>query len=104
MLRLASTVLLLAVLCGCDILAASRVESAVKKALGADPRTASLKFEVACEEGGAVSITGEVDTDAELAAVKEIAAKVPGVTSVVNNCHVKEEGSGMIQDDVAPML
>lgn len=104
MLRCVLALACLAALCGCDILAASRVESAVKKALGADSRTAGLKFEVAYQDGGTVAITGEVETPEELAAVKEIAEKVEGVTSVVNNCHVKEEGSGMIQDEYVPLL
>ena len=104
MLRHAIAITLLAALCGCDILAASRIESAVVKALGADPRTASLKFEVAFQEDGAVSITGEVDTQEAFDAVPEIAKSVKGVTTVINNCHLKEESSGLLQDDVAPML
>jgi GTP-sensing pleiotropic transcriptional regulator CodY len=102
--RIIFVLLLAALVLSCELFAASRIENAVTTALKKDPRTASYSFEAALREDGAVAITGEVDMDSDLAVVAEIASKVPGVKSVINNCHVREESSGMLQDDVVPMF
>ena len=86
----------------CDVIEAGRIESAVLDALAADQRTSSSTFEVSYQGEGKVVITGEAGTPAEVDAVTEIAKSVEGVTLVVNNCHVEERGSGMIQDEVIP--
>ena len=97
-------VLLLLAAASCDLMKGSQIENKVVAALAKDPRTSAYEFEVSYE-AGTVSITGEVYKPEEMDAVAEIAKAVPGVSSVVNNCHVEEQGSnGMIQDDTVPML
>lgn len=87
------------VLCSCDIMASSKLESAVVKALHADSRTREFTFEVSHEGEGRVLVTGEVDTPAQIDAVKEIAAAVEGVTSVSARIEVADNSSsGLMQD------
>jgi len=102
------TLLTIAVLtmCGlllsCDIIAGTKLESAVKKALADDPRTSSYSFEVSLQDDGSVLITGEIYKPDDFAAVTEIAKSVEGVERVTNRTRVPEEGSGMVQDHVVP--
>jgi osmotically-inducible protein OsmY len=92
---------LLAVLAAsCDIMASTKLEQAVVKALAADPRTAEYTFEVSYQEQGKVLITGEVFKPEEADYVNEVALTVKGVTEVLNHVSVEEFGSGMIQDEV----
>ena len=91
-----------AVTAACDVLESSRIEGAVLKALAADSRTGSYEYQVSYQGDGQVVITGEVSNPAEVDAVTEVALGVDGVTLVVNNCHVEEHGSGLIQDEVVP--
>jgi hypothetical protein len=84
----------------CDLIKGGQLEGKVKKALAADPRTASSDFEVAAEPDGTVTITGEVTGPEESAAVTEIAQAVEGVTKVVNNTAAAEPGSTIMQDTV----
>ena len=99
--QLALLALLLSLLAGCTVLASSRIEGAVKKALHDDARLASYSFEVDHQGQGEVLITGKVWSEAELAAVSEIAEKVDGVTKVLNRCSIEEQGGGgLIQDEV----
>ncbi|MCH7472981.1 BON domain-containing protein [bacterium] len=92
-------ILLLASLAGCEIIASSNLESAVLDALREDPRTMATAFEVSHQGEGQVFITGEVSSLIEADAVTEIALAVEGVSKVVNNCHVEEFSSGLIQDE-----
>ncbi len=92
---------LLLLLASCSIIKGTQIEQAVTKALADDSRTASYKFEVSCDDNGEVTITGELYKPEDLDAVTEIATAVKGVTSVVNKCHVPDQGSGgMMQDEV----
>ena len=92
----------IALLSACSVMQATRVEQAVVKALAADSRTSSYKFEVSYQPGGKVLVTGEVFSAADIDAVSEIAKGVTGVTEVVNHCKVEEQSSGMIQDETVP--
>ena len=92
---------LLAVLAAsCDIMASTKIEQAVVKALASDPRTAEYTFEVSYQEEGQVLITGEVFKPEEADFVTEVAKSVDGVTEVVNRVSVEEHSSGMLQDEV----
>jgi osmotically-inducible protein OsmY len=91
--------MLAVLLAGCDIIKGTQIEQAVTKALAADQRTSSFEFEVSFADG-TVTITGEVFKPEDIEAVSEIAKAVKGVTNVVNNCHVPEPGSNMMQDGV----
>jgi len=96
----AGIVLLLLLVCSCDIIASTQLEQAVVKALAGDGRTKSGSFEVSHHGGGRVLITGEVDNDEMKAAVGEVARAVEGVTSVINQCSLPEHDSGLMQDTV----
>ena len=88
-------------LVSCDLMQSSKIESAVVKALDADPRTGEFSFEVSHEGAGKVLITGEVDNPAQVDAVKEIAAAVAGVTEVTTRITIVDNSSsGLMQDDV----
>lgn len=87
---------------GCSIIHATRVESAVLKALKDDPRTSQYDFQVVYEEDGVVSIAGTVYGGDEVAAVAEVAGQVEGVEKVINQVHIEDGGSGMMQDTVVP--
>ncbi|MCC7478979.1 BON domain-containing protein [bacterium] len=103
-MRIALSILLfclvLACASGCDLMAKSKLEGAVLKALKDDPRTSQYSFEVSLQENGVVLITGEILKDEDKAAISEIAEAVPGVQSVMNNCAVAEPPSDMMQDPV----
>ena len=104
-MRTLMTILLLAVvtmLLGCDIIAKTQLENAVKKALADDPRTKQYTFEVSVQDDGSVLITGEIYKAEDSAIITEIAQAVDGVEKVVNRTKVAEEGGGMIQDHVVP--
>jgi hypothetical protein len=94
--------LLLAGVAGCEMMANTKLEQAVTKALANDSRTKTFDFEVSVGAPGEVLITGEVFTLGDIDAVTEIAKAVPGVKAVQNNCKVPEESSGMMQDTVVP--
>lgn len=99
-LLLLALVLILPVISGCDIMASSKLESAVLKALKDDPRTAQYTFEVSLQDNSTVLITGELLREEDKEVVSEIAKSVPGVTNVRNNCAVPEAPSDMMQDPV----
>lgn len=100
-MRMLAVTLCVLLLSSCDLIASTKLEAAVKKALGEDPRTASSSFEVSHQGEGEMLITGEVMNGEVRAAVTEIAQAVEGVTSVLNRCIVPDNsGGGMIQDTV----
>jgi hypothetical protein len=92
--------IVLALLAGCGLIKSSQIEQAVTKALADDSRTTSFTFEVSCDDAGAVTITGELFKPEDIDIVTEIAKSVKGVTNVINNCHVPEPDSGLMQDTV----
>jgi hypothetical protein len=94
--------LMLASISGCEMMANTKLEQAVTKALANDARTKTFDFEVSVNAPGEVLITGEVFTPGDIDAVTEIAKAVPGVKAVQNNCKIPDESSGMMQDTVVP--
>jgi osmotically-inducible protein OsmY len=100
MRNIITALLMLALLLSsCDIMASSKLEGAVVKALHADSRTKEFTFEVSHEGEGRVLITGEVDTPAQIDAAKEVAAAVEGVTSVSARIEVADNSSSSLMQD-----
>lgn len=96
------TILVAAATAACDVAESTRVEQAVLRALGDDPRTAAYAFDVSYQGEGQVVITGELFKAEEADIVTEIAQGVGGVNLVVNRCHVEEYSSGQLQDMTVP--
>ena len=96
----------LSLLVSCSIIQSTRLEQAIVRALADDQRTSAYSFEVSLQGEGRVLITGLVDTADQVAAVREVALTVTGVSDVINMVHLEEPGSGMLQDEVvtAPYL
>jgi hypothetical protein len=86
-------------LAGCDMLGQWNVEKEVEKALANDQRTARYTFNISATPEGAVNITGEVDTIADIDVVTQVAKGVKGVTNVINNCTAPEPNTNPIMDD-----
>jgi len=98
-MRIAPLVMVVLLLAGCQMLGQWNVEKEVEKALANDQRTARYMFNISATDQGVVTITGEVDTPADLDVVTEIAKKVKGVVTVINNCTSPEPNTNPIMDD-----
>ena len=95
----AAVLLVLLIAASCSIISEAKLEQSVISALSADSRTSDYSFEVSVQGEGQVLITGEVDTAVQVAAVREVALTVDGVDAVINNVHMPEPGSGLLQDE-----
>jgi hyperosmotically inducible protein len=76
----------------------------VKSRLAADPETGALKIEVETN-GGVVTLTGTVQTQAEKAQAEQIAGNTEGVARVINNItvasnHTGENGARVTMEDL----
>ncbi len=80
---------------GCEKrnVADSAVTAKVKSKLAMDPDTSALKVDVDTD-GGVVTLTGAVDTQAEKAQAGQIAENTEGVTRVINNIVVAPNATG----------
>jgi hyperosmotically inducible periplasmic protein len=94
-LLIALGALLLLAFVGCERrnVADSAITAGVKSKLAADPETGAFKIDVDTN-GGVVTLTGTVQTQAEKAQAEQIAGNTEGVARVINNITVASNQTG----------
>ena len=104
LIALAALILLASVCCERRNIADSAINTNVKSKLAADTETSALKINVGTN-GGVVTLTGIVPTQAEKSQAEQIARNTEGVTRVINNITVApsatgENGGGVSAEDL----
>lgn len=93
MIVLAALVALASANCERRDVADSAITTKVKSKLAVDTETSALKIDVHTN-GGMVTLTGAVPTQAEKAEAEQIARNTEGVTRVINNITVAPSSTG----------
>jgi len=104
LIALAALILLASVCCERRNIADSAINTNVKSKLAADTETSALKINVETN-GGVVTLTGIVPTQAEKSQAEQTARNTEGVTRVINNITVApnttgENGGGVSAEDL----